>query len=145
MKHLNLYESYGVSSKEELYQKIKNKENEVRELSSFIEYLKKDREKEGITIREKKELIQYLESGSLPEENELKIIELDTSTTVLGEYSFSIPELSNMKNIFQEMYHPNMKSCMIAYYDFNPFPSMPRKLQQFENNLERVYAILSKV
>lgn len=139
MKELNFYESYGVSSKEELYQKIKNEAKEVRELSSFIEYLKKDREKEGIIIHEKKELIQYLESSSLPKENELKIIGLDTSNTVLGEYSFSLQELSNMKKIFQEMYHPNMKSCIFAFFDPSiSFPSKARQIENFEEKLEKI-------
>lgn len=137
-EELTLYELYGTSSKEELYRKIKQKEKEVAELSSFIEYMKQDREREGIFIQKKEDFFEYLKTNPLLEEKKIKILSMDTSNKILEEHIFPIEELSNMKKIFQEMYHPNMKSCMIAYYDFNSFPSLPRKLQQFEDNLEKI-------
>lgn len=133
------YEYYGTSSKEELYKKIKNGDKEVAELSNFIEYMKQDREREGVFIRGKQDLVNYLEKSSIPSKEEIKFLSLDTSKKVLGEYSLSLEELSDIKNIFQKIYHPKMHSCMTTFYDSSTsFPNKPRKLEEFEKKLDNI-------
>ena len=65
MKEKNIYQLFGCRNKNELYRKVKNGSPDVKELTEFINFLKKDRIDEKPLINSNVKLIDYCKSNNL--------------------------------------------------------------------------------
>lgn len=98
----NLYEYFACTSREELYRKVEEKDDSVRELLEYFEYVKEDLGinfiKNKINIKDQIELKEYLSKGNMPREKEISILTLDVQCRVLKDFRGS-EELNNSEFI----------------------------------------------
>lgn len=67
----NLYEYFNCSSKEELYQKVKDDEASVRSLVDFIDYSKGSIENKHKGIASPQDFIDFVSHNKMPEKDEI--------------------------------------------------------------------------
>lgn len=94
----SFYEYFDCSSKEELYQKLKN--NEVQELSSYFEFLKT--KELQVSISRSDELLEFINAYP-PKENEIQVIMLNNSGKIRTCKNFDINDYT-IKDILKDTY-----------------------------------------
>lgn len=67
MKEKNIYQLFGCRNKNELYRKVKNGSPDVKGLTDFINFLKKDRIDEKPLINSNIKLMDYCKDNKLPD------------------------------------------------------------------------------
>lgn len=87
----SIYEEFGCTTKEELYQKIKTNDESVRQLKAFIEFSKANYKDKRTSLLNKELVVQYISNFSPVKKNETKILFLDTmkKPIYLGSYNSS--------------------------------------------------------
>ena len=74
----NLYEQFNCSSKEELYEKVKNNDVQVQPLLDFLEYAKADIKTKNKAITSPNIFVDYVKSTTLPTKDAGTFIFVDT-------------------------------------------------------------------
>lgn len=78
MKRQSIYELYGCKDKEELYNKVKNKDNSVLSLIEFIEFSKANRQNEKQLLNSPGACVNYFLKMSPIKEGEMRVVFTDT-------------------------------------------------------------------
>ena len=94
MKEKNIYQLFGCRNKNELYRKVKNGSPDVKELTDFINFLKKDRIDEKPLINSNIKLMDYCKDNKLPDGKYMLF--LDTQLNLLRIRQTEKLELSKM-------------------------------------------------
>ena len=94
MKEKNIYQLFGCRNKNELYRKVKNGSPDVKELTEFINFLKKDRIDEKPLINTNVKLIDYCKSNNLSDGK--YILFLDTQYNLLRSQQTEKLELNKI-------------------------------------------------
>lgn len=86
----NLYEYFACASREELYKKVEKRDDSVKELLHYFEYVKKDL---GLNFTENKkvvknqiELKEYYSEGNMPNKKEISLLILDVGCRVIKDF-----------------------------------------------------------
>lgn len=86
----NLYEYFNCSNREELYKKVEEKDESIKELLNYFEYAKKEL---GINFKENKKVIrtrnelqEYYSNGNMPGKKEISILILDVGCRILKDF-----------------------------------------------------------
>src|SRR5690625_1887331 len=74
----NIYEQFNCKNKEELYEKVKNKDIEVQPLLDFLDFAKADINNKNKAITSPDILVEYVKSTTLPTKDAGTIIFIDT-------------------------------------------------------------------
>lgn len=101
----NLYEYFNCSSKEELYQKVKDDDASVRSLVDFIDYSKGSMESKHESIRSPQDFIDFVSQNKMPKEDEVVSVFCSTKFEPLHVSRFNMNNASNFKNTLKESLH----------------------------------------
>src|SRR5699024_7088159 len=98
----NLYEYFNCSSKEELYQKVKDDDASVRSLVDFIDYSKGSIENKHKGITSPQDFIDFVSQNKMPEKDEVVSVFCSTKNEPLHVSRFNMDDASNLKNTLRE-------------------------------------------
>src|SRR5690625_3127422 len=98
----NLYEHFNCSSKEELYQKVKDDDASVRSLVDFIDYSKGSIETKHKGITSPQDFIDFVSQNKMPEKDEVLSVFCSTKNEPLHVSRFNMNNASNFKNTLRE-------------------------------------------
>lgn len=98
----NLYEYFNCSSKEELYQKVKDDDASVRSLVDFIDYSKGSIENKHRGITSPQDFIDFVSQNKMPGKNEVVSVFCSTKNEPLHVSRFDMNNASNFKNTLKE-------------------------------------------
>src|SRR5699024_9749932 len=98
----NLYEYFNCSSKEELYQKVKDDDASVRSLVDFIEYSKGSIENKHKGITSPHDFIDFVSNNRMPEKSEVVAVFCSTKNEPLHVSRFDMNDSSNFKNALRD-------------------------------------------
>lgn len=99
-----LYKYFNCKNKEELYTKVKKRDNSVRELLDYFTYVKEDLAREFSNgkeiIKKAEDLKNYLARGNTPNKGEISIIIFDNGNRVLRDFKGNkeISDIEFIKN-----------------------------------------------
>src|SRR5690625_7051941 len=79
----NLYEYFNCSSKEELYQKVKDDDASVRSLVDFIDYSKGSIENKHKGITSPQDFMDFVSQNKMPEKDEVVSVRSEEHTSEL--------------------------------------------------------------
>ncbi|MEE0137721.1 zincin-like metallopeptidase domain-containing protein [Fusobacterium ulcerans] len=132
----NLYQYFNCENKEDLYLKLKNNDKEVKELSEYLEYAKKDLDIEKIRFQGRDKLKEYLKNNVSLNKNEVQILMLDSNFNLQKDTKIDID--SSFKEIMKESYDEKARSVILLYHegDIDKIITNKDKIQELENNLE---------
>lgn len=132
----NLYQYFNCENKEDLYLKLKNNDKEVKELSEYLEYAKKDLDIEKIRFQGRDKLKEYLKNNVSINKNEVQILMLDSNFNLQKDTKIDID--SSFKEIMKESYDEKARSVILLYHegDIDKIITNKDKIQELENNLE---------
>ena len=132
----NLYQYFNCENKEDLYLKLKNNDKEVKELSEYLEYAKKDLDIEKIRFQGRDKLKEYLKNNVSLNKNEVQILMLDSNFNLQKDTKIDID--SSFKEIMKESYDEKARSVILLYHEGNIDKVITNKdkIQELENNLE---------
>ena len=120
-KTKNLYEYFNCSSKEELYQLVKNRDPSVKELLNYFKYAikEKDISENKISLTTSKQVAEYLEKGNLPDKENVSILILDSKLNILKD--IQVHKDTPFPEIFKEFYSPKAVSYVATSVKENEF------------------------
>ncbi|HLR67183.1 MAG TPA: JAB domain-containing protein [Virgibacillus sp.] len=98
----NLYDYFNCSTKEELYQKVKDDDASVRSLVDFIDYSKGSIENKHEGIRSPQDFINFVSKNKMPEKDEVVAVFCSTKNEPLHVSRFNVKDTSNFKNTLKE-------------------------------------------
>src|SRR5690625_724054 len=98
----NLYEYFNCSSKEELYQKVKDDDASVRSLVDFIDYSKGSIENKYKVITSPQDFMDFVSQNKMPEKDEVISVFCSTKNEPLHVSRFNMNNASNFKNTLRE-------------------------------------------
>ena len=98
----NLYEYFNCSSKEELYQKVKDDDASVRSLVDFIDYSKGSIENKHKGITSPQDFMDFVSQNKMPEKDEVVSVFCSTKNEPLHVSRFNMNNASNLKNTLKE-------------------------------------------
>ena len=112
-KTKNLYEYFNCSSKEELYQLVKNRDPSVKELLNYFKYAikEKDISDNKIKLQSNDKVIEYFKNNNFPDENYISILVLDTQLRL--QKDIQIHKDTKFTEIFKEFYLPKAKNYIV--------------------------------
>ncbi|WP_340222023.1 toprim domain-containing protein [Fusobacterium nucleatum] len=116
-KTKNLYEYFNCSSKEELYQLVKNRDPSVKELLNYFKYAikEKDISENKIKLQNNDKTIEYFKNNNFPDKNYISILVLDTQLRLLKD--IQIHKDTQFTEVFKEFYLPKAKNYIILSND----------------------------
>ena len=120
-KAKNLYEYFNCSSKEELYQLVKNRDPSVKELLNYFKYAikEKDISENKIKLASSKQIAEYLEKGNLPDKENISILILDSKLHILKD--IQVHKNTPFPEVFKEFYSPKAVSYVATSAKENEF------------------------
>ena len=120
-KTKNLYEYFNCSSKEELYQLVKNRDPSVKELLNYFKYAikEKDISENKIKLASSKQIAEYLEKGNLPDKENISILILDSKLHILKD--IQVHKNTPFPEVFKEFYSPKAVSYVATSAKENEF------------------------
>ena len=98
----NLYEHFGCSSKEELYQKVAMDDESVRSLVDFIDFSKGQMNSNEKGIVSPQDFIEYVAKNKMPSKNEMISVFCSTKNEQLHLSRYSIHDQVDMKKVLKE-------------------------------------------
>src|SRR5690625_2916607 len=98
----NLYEYFNCSSKEELYQKVKDDDASVRSLVDFIDYSKGSIENKHKGITSPQDFIDFISQNKMAGKDEVVSVFCSTKNEPLHVSRFDMNNASNFKNTLIE-------------------------------------------
>ena len=112
-KTKNLYEYFNCSSKEELYQLVKNRDPSVKELLNYFKYAikEKDISDNKIKLQSNDKVIEYFKNNNFPDKNYISILVLDTQLRL--QKDIQIHKDTKFTEIFKEFYLPKAKNYIV--------------------------------
>ena len=116
-KTKNLYEYFNCSSKEELYQLVKNRDPSVKELLNYFKYAikEKDISENKIKLQNNDKTIEYFKNNNFPDKNYISILVLDTQLRLLKD--IQIHKDTQFTEVFKEFYSPKAKNYIVLSND----------------------------
>ena len=116
-KAKNLYEYFNCSSKEELYQLVKNRDPSVKELLNYFKYAikEKDISENKIKLQNNDKTIEYFKNNNFPDKNYISILVLDTQLRLLKD--IQIHKDTQFSEVFKEFYLPKAKNYIVLSND----------------------------
>lgn len=116
-KAKNLYEYFNCSSKEELYQLVKNRDPSVKELLNYFKYAikEKDISENKIKLQNNDKTIEYFKNNNFPDKNYISILVLDTQLRLLKD--IQIHKDTQFTEVFKEFYLPKAKNYIVLSND----------------------------
>ena len=129
----NIYEYFSCKSKEELYEKIKNEEKQVRPLLDFIEYAKADIKNKNRVINSPDILVEYVKSTTLPTKDTGTIIFVDTKNQPVHLKRTRLSRKNDMKETLKEGLLSGGTRVFIAYNADTPNNRISQIQSLFEN------------
>ncbi|EHO79970.1 hypothetical protein HMPREF9942_00002 [Fusobacterium animalis F0419] len=116
-KTKNLYEYFNCSSKEELYQLVKNRAPSVKELLNYFKYAikEKDISENKIKLQNNDKTIEYFKNNNFPDKNYISILVLDTQLRLLKD--IQIHKDTQFTEVFKEFYSPKVKNYIVLSND----------------------------
>ena len=116
-KTKNLYEYFNCSSKEELYQLVKNRDPSVKELLNYFKYAikEKDISENKIKLQNNDKTIEYFKNNNFPDKNYISILVLDTQLRLLKD--IQIHKDTQFTEVFKEFYLPKAKNYIVLSND----------------------------
>ncbi len=111
---MSIYSLYGCKNAEQLYKKVKSGNEEVKGLIDFIEYLKRDREREAPLISSNIKLKDYLKENSNRTDGTYVLL-LDAQNVLIKD--FKAKSENKKKEIIEEALNNNAKSMIIVNWD----------------------------
>ena len=105
-KTKNLYEYFNCSSKEELYQLVKNRDPSVKELLNYFKYAikEKDISEKKIKLLNNNQTMEYFKKNNFPEKNYISILVLDSGLKLLKDVQ--VHKDTPFPEVFKEFYSP---------------------------------------
>src|SRR5699024_3534251 len=98
----NLYEYFNCSSKEELYQKVKDDDASVRSLVDFIDYSKESIENKHKGITSPQDFMNFVAQNKMPEKDEVVSVFCSTKNEPLHVSRFNMNDAFDLKNTLKE-------------------------------------------
>ena len=116
-KTKNLYEYFNCSSKEELYQLVKNRDPSVKELLNYFKYAikEKDISENKIKLQNNDKTIEYFKNNNFPDKNYISILVLDSGLKLLKDVQ--IHKDTPFPEVFKEFYLPKAKNYIVLSND----------------------------
>lgn len=141
LKEKTIYEYFNVKDKFELYNLLKKDDKNVKELKDFIEFSKKNINRNLISINDNNAFVKYTLEEFLPNKNEICLIGTDTRLNILSRIKI---DLSNnkkfdMKKVFKELNSKSLSNVFIAYNSIentNFMELMATNLKEKFNNID---------
>lgn len=98
----NIYEEFNCKNKEELYEKVKNKDIEVQPLLDFLDFAKADINNKNKAITSPDILVEYVKSTTLPTKDAGTIIFIDTKNKPVHLKRTRLSRKNDLKDTLKE-------------------------------------------
>lgn len=102
MRMNNLYEHFGCTSKEELYQKVTIDDDSVRSLVDFIDFSKGQMSSKEKGIVSPQDFIEYVTKNKMPSKDEMISVFCSTKNEPLHLGRYSIHDQVGLKKVLKE-------------------------------------------
>lgn len=110
---VNLYEAFGCKDKEELYQKVKSKDESVMELTDFLEYAKDTLERKPPLLNQPEKVVEFLNHIIKPNKDEIFFLFLDSKSRLTNFERASAD--APMKEVLKEALSNSSKNCVLVF------------------------------
>ena len=116
-KTKNLYEYFNCSSKEELYQLVKNRDPSVKELLNYFKYAIKEKEisENKIRLLNNNQTTEYFKQNNFPEKNHISILVFDSRLNLLKDVQ--VHKDTEFSKVFKDFYSPKAVSYITLSSD----------------------------
>lgn len=110
---VNLYEAFGCKDKEELYQKVKSKDESVMELTDFLDYAKDTLERKTPLLNQPENVVGFLNHIIEPNKDEIFFLFLDSKSRLTNFERASAD--ASMKEVLKEALSNSSRNCILAF------------------------------
>src|SRR5699024_6210177 len=101
----NLYEHFGCTSKEELYQKVTKDDDSVRSLVDFIDFSKGQMNSKEAGISSPQDFIEFVTKNKMPAKDEMVSVFCSTKNEPLHLSRYKRREQEDLKRVLREGLH----------------------------------------
>ncbi|WP_157724796.1 JAB domain-containing protein [Virgibacillus phasianinus] len=101
----NLYEHFGCSSKEELYQKVTKDDDSVRSLVDFIDFSKGQMNSKEVGISSPQNFIEFVTKNKMPSKDEMVSVFCSTKNEPLHLSRYKLHDQDDLKRVLKEGLH----------------------------------------
>src|SRR5699024_1508728 len=101
----NLYEHFGCTSKEELYQKVTKDDDSVRSLVDFIDFSKGQMNSKEAGISYPQDFIEFVTKNKMPAKDEMVSVFCSTKNEPLHFSRYNLHDQDDLKSVLKEGLH----------------------------------------
>lgn len=101
----NLYEHFGCTSKEELYQKVTKDDDSVRSLVDFIDFSKGQMNSKEAGISSPQDFIEFVTKNKMPAKDEMVSVFCSTKNEPLHLSRYKLHDQDDLKRVLKEGLH----------------------------------------
>ncbi|WP_058950453.1 JAB domain-containing protein [Oceanobacillus picturae] len=105
MQMNNLYEHFGCTSKEELYQKVTKDDDSVRSLVDFIDFSKGQMNSKEVGISSPQDFIEFVTKNKMPSKDEMVSVFCSTKSEPLHLSRYKFHDQDDLKRALKEGLH----------------------------------------
>lgn len=128
----NLYREFNCNSKEELYEKIKRQDNEIKPLLEFLDYAKSNIKNNKKAIDSPDVLVDYIKSTNLPTKDTGTIIFVNTKNHPVHLKRTRLSWKNSVKETLKEGLMAGANRVFMAFSSETPYDRMEETKDYFE-------------
>lgn len=128
----NLYKEFNCNSKEELYEKIKNQDDEIRPLIEFLDYARANIKNSRQAINSPDTFVDYVKSTTLPTKDTGTIIFANTKNHPVHLKRTRLSWKNNIKEALREGLMAGANSVFLAFSNDTPNKRIEETKEYFE-------------
>ena len=129
----SLYEQFNCRTKEELYEKVKNEDLQVKPLLDFIEFAKADIRNKNKAIKSPDIFVDYVKSTTMPTKDTGTIIFVDTKNQPVFLKRTRLSRKNDIKETLKEGLISGGTRAFIAFSEDTPNNRISQLQSTFEN------------
>ncbi|HGS8953085.1 TPA: JAB domain-containing protein [Clostridioides difficile] len=128
----NLYKEFNCNSKEELYEKIKNRDDEIRPLIEFLDYARANIKNSRQAINSPDTFVEYVKSTTLPTKDTGTIIFANTKNHPVHLKRTRLSWKNSIKEALREGLMAGANSVFLAFSNDTPNKRIEETKEYFE-------------
>ena len=128
----NLYKEFNCNSKEELYEKIKNRDDEIRPLIEFLDYARANIKNSRQAINSPDTFVDYVKSTTLPTKDTGTIIFANTKNHPVHLKRTRLSWKNSIKEALREGLMAGANSVFLAFSNDTPNKRIEETKEYFE-------------
>jgi hypothetical protein len=128
----NLYKEFNCNSKEELYEKIKRQDDEIKPLLEFLDYAKSNIKNNKKAIDSPDVLVDYVKSTTLPTKDTGTIIFVNTKNHPVHLKRTRLSWKNSVKEALKEGLMAGANRVFMAFSSETPYERMEETKDYFE-------------